>query len=408
MKKSIIISALLILSTLLLSIKENDAEYFSTYLSLPTDDTLNAEVSKISAYKNLAIFFFTGKQTLDNVEFVTLSEALKKEYVTLFETGSVNQLAITNNSDHFIFIHAGDIVKGGRQDRTIGADIIVAPKIKDLPLASFCVEASRWTQRGDERADQFSVNENMLPSRNLKMAAKQDQNQSAVWSSVSAQQDKLNENVSKMKGEDIDVRSSVSATSLQLTLENKDLDSLCNVYRIQLESLPENKPVIGFAYAINGELYGGDIYNNSQLFLNMWPKLLHSVIVEAIADFESDTIEYALKENVCSELNKVYKGDTSTRNINDATRIFSFDTKIMVAHHTFDLAHGDWIHKSYIVKDTTQVVPRYEIDFNRNNINDNNNFQQNNLEQIYDAPNDPVNIQDVQQIQQNQQIQRQE
>ena len=365
MKKSIFFLTVLLFSILLVSFKVNYLTRSSTIPLLITNDTLTTDVTKTSTFKNIAIIFLMGKQTLNGIEYVTLSEALEKDYVTLFETGNVNELAITNKSNHFIFIHAGDIVKGGRQDRTIGADIIVAPEIKDLPLASFCVEASRWSQRGGESAQEFSVNEKMLPSRNLKMAAKQDQNQSEVWSSVSLQQDKLNENVSKMKGEDIDVRDSRSSTSLQLTLENKDLDSLCNVYKMHLQTLPDS--AIGFAYAINGEIFGGDIYNNNKLFREMWPKLLNSIIVEAIAEFKSDTIEYSLPNNPVAELNKVYAGDTSTRNINASTKQISYETKTMVAHHSFDLAHNGWIHKSYIVKDTSQTCQRYEIDFDRNN-----------------------------------------
>ena len=233
------------------------------------------------------------------------------------------------------------------------------------------------------------------------MAAKQDQNQSAVWNSVSVQQVRLSENVSKLKGEDIDVRDERSATSLQLTLENKDLDSLSNVYKTQLGILPDN--AIGYAYIINGEIYGGDIYNNNKLFSDMWPKLLNSIIVEAITDYESDTIEYTLPNNLLPALNKVYEGDTSTRNINTSTKQISYETETLVAHHSYDMVHNDWIHKSYIVKDTTQTFKRYEIDFNRNNQINDDLFQQQQInpmnqeiepiQQIYDDPNEPVQIQ---------------
>jgi len=41
-------------------------------------------------------------------------------------------------------IQSGDIVKGGRQDRTMQYDLLVPPKSQKMPLSSFCVESGRW------------------------------------------------------------------------------------------------------------------------------------------------------------------------------------------------------------------------------------------------------------------------
>ena len=93
----------------------------------------------------------------------------------------------------------------------------------------------------------------MLTSRKLKIASKKYNNQSSVWSSVSEQQEKLNSNVSHYTKSDVDVKSTRSASSLELTLDNKDLQQMRAEYKSHFTNLLKDN-TIGFAYAINGEL----------------------------------------------------------------------------------------------------------------------------------------------------------
>ncbi len=365
---------------------EKNGWTFKTHQSmpqLPADTIIPVTVKSDATHKNLVIYFLKAEHKLDQITYITLSEALEKKYATLIETGTVNTLSITNNSKYFIFINAGDIVKGGRQDRTIGVDIIIPPFEKKTDLVSFCVESSRWTKRGNESAAEFSANEEILPSRTLKISARKEKDQSAVWSGISDQQTKLNTNVSHMKGSVVDIRSEESQTSLQLTLENKDLDSLRKVYREKFETIPlSDEDIIGFAYSINGELYGADIYNHRELFKKMWPKLLNSIVVEAITEDKGDTAKFGKPENIIALLGQCYSGNKTIQEVNKITQSVSYETDKSIVFETYDLNHKDWLHKSFIMKDPNQKsTPK--TDFNRinyrNNINNSNqniNIQQ--------------------------------
>src|SRR2546423_15018830 len=173
---------------------------------------------------NLQIFLIHGETQLEGRHYATLSEAMAKRLVVVKETGNVSELTIENRArDVTIFLNAGDIVKGGRQDRTIRDDLILETRSGQVPLPSFCVENGRWTKRGGEDAANFSANTKVLTSKNLKLAARYGQNQSEVWSGVAEQQMKLNQNLSRLSGETVDARSTASSSSLQLTLENKTL-----------------------------------------------------------------------------------------------------------------------------------------------------------------------------------------
>ena len=171
-------------------------------------------------YENLQLFPIIGKAGLNERDYITLSEAMKNNMVKLNETGSVNELSIDNMSSAYVFIQAGDIVKGGKQDRTLQTDLILPPKAMGVALNSFCVEQGRWRQREGEEVGYFSVSERNLASRDLKFASKKNGNQSQVWSKVKEQQSKLNENVSEKYDSDINVANEISETSYQLTLEN--------------------------------------------------------------------------------------------------------------------------------------------------------------------------------------------
>src|SRR5215208_5420126 len=99
---------------------------------------------------NLTVFLVHGPDKLKNREFLTLEEAMAKKVAVVHETSNVNELAIENSGDTDVYVQSGDIVKGGKQDRTIAMDFIVPAKSGKLPIGSFCVEHGRWQQRGAE------------------------------------------------------------------------------------------------------------------------------------------------------------------------------------------------------------------------------------------------------------------
>ena len=64
-----------------------------------------------------------------------------------------------------MFIQAGDIVKGGKQDRVLTVSLLLPAKSGRVPIASFCVEQGRWSARGKEDHAKFSSAKEAMPSR---------------------------------------------------------------------------------------------------------------------------------------------------------------------------------------------------------------------------------------------------
>lgn len=232
---------------------------------------------------NLSVYLIHGKDTLKEQNYLTLDEAMRKKKVKIYETSNVNQLSMENlsNSDS-IYIQAGDIVKGGKQDRTFSTDMVLAPGDGKVNIESFCVEQGRWQKRGNEPSQVFHSSTKKLTSKELRLAARLKNSQSDVWNEVSKVQEKL----SKKLGHD--VKSNSSSTSLQLALENKQLVHNVADYKKTLLPLLDNKTdVIGYAFAINGQLNTADIYGNHTLLKKLWLKVVDSAATESVAEYDA-------------------------------------------------------------------------------------------------------------------------
>src|SRR5689334_9506118 len=155
----------------------------------PRPQTSNYRLSGPYTHKNLTVFLIHGKDQTSKT-FLTLQEALAQKKVKVYETKDVNELAIRNLSNQDIYVQSGDIVRGGDQDRMISMDFIVPPRSGRMPIAAFCVESGRWSKRGNEQSAEFSSSDNSIATKDLKLAAKRERSQEAVWKNVKAAQDK--------------------------------------------------------------------------------------------------------------------------------------------------------------------------------------------------------------------------
>jgi len=269
----------------------------------------NLAVSGPFTHDNLAIFLLHGEDRVKTGNVLTLDEALKQGKFRVYETQNVNELSIENLSDAEVFIQAGDIVKGGQQDRTLGYDTLVAAHSGRMRIAAFCVEPGRWGARGDENVRAFSSSESALVGNELKLAARRDKDQGKVWHNVRRTQTALGGN---LQGGVEDHR---SRSSLQLTLEHSAvreaaqgaLDKLLPCLR------PEHHDAIGFAVAINGKPASADVYPNADLFRRLWKRQLQASIIEALArKGEGTRTESVTSNEIASFLTRTQEGQAKS------------------------------------------------------------------------------------------------
>jgi hypothetical protein len=323
---------------------------------------------------NLSVYMIHGKPGDTGKPPLTLQEALQKGVVRVRETGTVSELEIENVGDQDVFVQAGDIVKGGKQDRVVQLDLVLAPRSGRIPMASFCVEQGRWSARGQEDVRQFSSATTSLPSRDLKLAArgvpaKPDarppepeprdpharvqrprtapaDSQGRVWAGVADMQRKLSDTVQAP------VAAPASASSLQLSLENQKLQATIKETVAALTPAIDKEPdVIGYVFAVNGKINSAEVYGSGVLFRKMWPKLLHASAVEALSERKGANGQAApTVEAVRAFLVDSEAGKPNERRLPAEMKLTTLDTDKAVVFESRKAGAAAPVRRSYVSK----------------------------------------------------------
>lgn len=302
-------------------------------------------ISAPYSYKNLTIFLIHGNNETNKKNIITLQEAMKLRVFKVYETSEVNELMVENISPQYdVFIQSGDIVKGGKQDRVLAISIIIPARSGRVSIESFCVESGRWEKRKGEDVQQFSSSEERLVSKDLKVAANGARSQQEVWSKVAEAQKKLSANVGG------DVTANASGTSLQLALENGKVSASADEYVKKLSGLLAGKTdVIGYAFAVNGEINSADIYVSNHLFGKLWPRMLKAAAVEAVGEGNRAGANAPAPKPASVEafLDDASKGEAKERATSGKSKVVTREKDGNAVYEARDKADAV-IHRNYI------------------------------------------------------------
>ena len=182
----------------------------------------------------------------------------------------VNSLFVENFSKDTVFIMAGEVVKGGKQDRVLAQDMILPPNSGKVDIGVFCVEHGRWTY-GAENGDGSFAGYGNTSSKTVRAAAIVGKEQSKVWAEVS----------------DITTKNGAqSATGTYNELEkNESFQKNMNAYLEFFNSLPlKDYKIIGMVGVSGDKIIGADLFATPELFRNQYKTLLQSYCTEAITN----------------------------------------------------------------------------------------------------------------------------
>jgi hypothetical protein len=289
-----------------------------------------------------------GRIKASTLRYLTLEQALNQKKVVVHETSQVNELAVENNSADAVFIQVGDIVKGGNQDRMITNDFILPPHSGKLAIAAFCVEQGRWGQRGSEATQAFAGS---TESASVRFEPKSMWNQMSVWSKVVELQAALashlrkQDNATGLSG----VRSVASPTSLMLTQTSPPVEEAVSAYTKVLAGAVQGKDdVVGYAFAVNGEWKGADLYASPELFASMWPKLLKSSVVEALQLGRQENAVPADTRRGMAFLTATGTGHETTTSVDRRIQLVKRETPDQLRTESRD--GSAWVHRSIVTK----------------------------------------------------------
>lgn len=327
--------------------------------------TQSPRISGPHAHANLALYFAQGPSAPGPVP-LTLQEALAKGQVLVHETGDVNRLIVENRGGEEVFVQAGEIVKGGKQDRVLTVSLLLPKNSGPVPIGAYCVEQGRWQPRGKEDSARFSSSDAAVPSRKAKIAMNAPAPQSAspvdrivgarrpesdigrrqseVWKDVEETQRKLAGTVGAP------VESRESRSSLQLSLENKQvLASVAEYVKALAPAIDKAPDALGLAFAINGAINSADLYPSHGLFKKLWPKLLNAAATEAVAEKNGKHGTPPKAEAVLAFLDTSERGKAGERRIDARTTLATRETE---KSYYFEArrADGAAFHKNYLAR----------------------------------------------------------
>ena len=295
-------------------------------------------------HANMLIFPITSRTAKDDDRFITLDEGLKAGTVEIMEigadgqampraaangngpanptpgnpvagnstgtqqnrqgraepSGDVNHLMVLNRSQKSLYLMPGEIVVGGKQDRAVGQEFVIAPSDKPTKISVFCVEHGRWhgrsasetatllnsasnnadssvaisggalnvTKAGEEASGGKFAGTVGTIGKGGRVAVQADKSQRIVWEKVMES--------NKAAGNET---SSGAFTSNYASPETaKRLEPYLTAFS---KPVADQTQVIGVIVAINGKVETMDVYESTPLFRRLWPKLLKSYAFDA-------------------------------------------------------------------------------------------------------------------------------
>jgi hypothetical protein len=226
------------------------------------------------SHDNVAVFLISSNHQ-DERDFLTLDEGLTSGLVKIseLEDERVRSLQIENTSDRPLYLQEGERLRGGKQDRTMMASLIVPAKSGKASVPTFCVEHHRWTEGEKGKQFGFTVNPALAP-KGVRGAAKIEGSQDAVWTCVEVQKGTA---AAKLKTKN-------TTSSVNEMLDSAEVRAISEEYARTLVSAldaPDNGDLVGVVIVVNGQIEEANIYPNRALFGKMFPRLIQSYALQA-------------------------------------------------------------------------------------------------------------------------------
>ncbi|HKY04374.1 MAG TPA: DUF6569 family protein [Blastocatellia bacterium] len=272
-------------------------------------------------HEKLTLYPIISDRAVNTDRFITLDEGFKSGKVTVAEAGEsggeVNKLMVTNRSGKMLVLIAGEIVKGGKQDRIVGHDCIIASSETPVPIDVFCIEQGRWEARSAGRSQRRSnrtrnrsggtpsvgggsggrsnsfvagsgsaetvsalpdlqapdasmlSTPGVIAPPDVREKAQADKDQGKVWDNVRE---------TSSANEVVEVTGTLNGV-----YEDRRVARKIKSYEHGLKSKLTASNVVGLVIAVNGEIVSADVFASPELFQAYRSKLIKSYALGAIS-----------------------------------------------------------------------------------------------------------------------------
>lgn len=233
----------------------------------------HAQVESSQRTSGLQVFGLTWPSPI-GVDYLTFDEAVQAtvlDVTEIDEGGRVSTIKVVNMSDRLVFLMAGELLVGCKQDRVINASIMMPAKDK-LNIPATCVEAGRWSYRSRKFSSGGTSSHGLLRKMMSRQAAEHykargipGSDQAAVWAEVAK----------KM--------ANAGSGSLSGALQDMYKDYASRLEDVLAEiSAPDG--CHGAAFAVHGKIRAADLFDKPTTLKKLWSKLIKSYAMDALED----------------------------------------------------------------------------------------------------------------------------
>ena len=231
----------------------------------------------LSQYTNLQKALASRQITITELADIPEDNAQKKRTKTHRNNSlhpvtpqPIHNLYIENTSQDTIYLMAGEVLQGGRQDRVVAQDLVLLPHSGQMILPVFCVEQGRWAFDTRDSSQSFGQYYG-ISSLHLRKKIEKEQNQQAIWSEIRRNNNEHN------------IQSKTEAYTAQ-----HDSPYLCQnsqAYQHFFQKVFAQEPTtIGVLIVTGDQVLGCDMFASPALFRAQFDALLRAYIYEALTD----------------------------------------------------------------------------------------------------------------------------
>lgn len=191
----------------------------------------------------------------------TLDEALSRGWISISERkdARVEELLVYNKSRHAVFLMAGEILTGGKQNRIIRKDTLLDGHSGPIAVPVYCGEQDRWSKPQPV----FKSGKSMAAPGLRKMAAESGA-QDAIWRGIDSRM--------------AEARVSSRTRNYQAMYEDqrvrRELDE-CIVHFRRLR----RSGTVGLVAVSGRRIIGCDLFSDPELLSRLWDKICRSYAV---------------------------------------------------------------------------------------------------------------------------------
>jgi len=229
-------------------------------------------------HRNLTVFpVLVSNVAVPNVD-LTVDKAVALGLVEISELkqSDVNRVRISSRAKSPVFAMAGEMLRGGKQDRIVADDLVLPPGV-ELTIPVFCVEHGRWAGgvggAGRAGAAGFTTGHSVAGAEIRGAAGRgggaRGGGQSGVWSKVAEQQQHLH--------------APSSTGALRSVHDSPEVRERTEPYIRALSDLADDNPkASGVVAMVGDQILVADLFSCPAVFRQVWHELLESYAIDAL------------------------------------------------------------------------------------------------------------------------------